>query len=299
MKTIILGLGVQGKKRKPIIGDHFFAYVDPFHDKADFKSAYDVPLDKYENVMLCIPDNDKVKLIKYFLKNKKNVLVEKPLIAKNLKELNEIKNCAEENNVACYTAYNHRFEPHIKKLKTIIEAGELGKIYNVRLFYGNGTARLVRDSLWRDQGQGVLKDLGSHLLDMINFWFGEENRSFEIVSKNNFENKSCDHAILHSKNNMDITLEMTLLSWKNTFFADIYGERGSAHIQSLCKWGPSSFTFNKRKYPSGIPDQKNYILVKSDPTWKEEYISFLEMCNKKSNNLSNDINIYNTLSSLK
>ena len=33
------------------------------------------------------------------------------------------------------------------------------------MFYGNGTARLVRDSAWRDQGAGVLPDLGSHLLD--------------------------------------------------------------------------------------------------------------------------------------
>ena len=28
---------------------------------------------------------------------------------------------------------------------------ELGRLYRCRLFYGNGTARLVRESAWRDQ----------------------------------------------------------------------------------------------------------------------------------------------------
>ena len=41
------------------------------------------------------------------------------------------------------------------------------------MFYGNGTARLVRESAWRDAGAGVLPDLGSHLLDTARFWFGD------------------------------------------------------------------------------------------------------------------------------
>lgn len=299
MKTLILGCGVQGKKRQPIIGDDFFAFVDPYNVKADYKNAYEVPLDRYENVMLCIPDKNKIDLIRYFLKNKKNILVEKPLIPTDIFELIELKNLAEENHVTCYTAYNHRFEPHIKKMKKIIKDEVLGKIYNVRLYYGNGTARLVKKSPWRDQGNGVLNDLGSHLLDMINFWFGEKQREFNIVTSNKFENKSFDHIILHNRHDLDITLEMSLLSWKNSYSADIFGEKGSAHIKSLCKWGPSSFDLNLRKYPSGIPDQKSEIITNADPTWKEEYDFFKQICLKKANNLSNDINIYNTLSSLK
>ena len=44
------------------------------------------------------------------------------------------------------------------------------------MFYGNGTARLVRDSDWRDQGSGVLHDLGSHLLDTVAYWFGQPSQ---------------------------------------------------------------------------------------------------------------------------
>ena len=57
-----------------------------------------------------------------------------------------------------------------------------GRIYRCRMFYGNGTARLVRDSAWRDQGAGVLPDLGSHLLDTARFWFGDIGDDFRVVS---------------------------------------------------------------------------------------------------------------------
>ena len=72
-----------------------------------------------------------------------------------------------------YVAYNHRFEPHFVRMRDLIASGVLGRIYRCRMFYGNGTARLVRNSDWRDQGAGVLDDLGSHVLDTARFWFGD------------------------------------------------------------------------------------------------------------------------------
>ena len=79
----------------------------------------------------------------------------------------------------CYTAYNHRFEPHYVRMRDLVKSGVLGDIYRCRMFYGNGTARLVRDSAWRDRGAGVLPDLGSHLLDTARFWFGDIGEDFQ------------------------------------------------------------------------------------------------------------------------
>ena len=75
-------------------------------------------------------------------------------------------------------------------MKELIDSGRLGKIYSIRMYYGNGTARLVRDSAWRDQGAGVLPDLGSHLLDTLNFWLGKPIEDFKIFSANRFENRA-------------------------------------------------------------------------------------------------------------
>ena len=39
-------------------------------------------------------------------------------------------------------------------MRDLIASARLGAIYRCRMLYGNGTARLVRDSEWRDQGAG-------------------------------------------------------------------------------------------------------------------------------------------------
>jgi len=298
MRIIIVGMGVQGHKRQNIAGKDVVAIVDPVFTEATYDHIEDVPLRDFDAALLCIPDEPKISIIEYLLLNKKHVLVEKPLFAANPSDLLRLKVLAEENSITCYTAYNHRFEPHFMKMKDLIDSGFLGRIYSVRLFYGNGTARLVRDSAWRDQGAGVLPDLGSHLLDTINYWFGKYFDGFTIHSANCFENISYDHITFGSNAGPLIQFELSLLSWRNHFYADIFAENGSAHINSLCKWGPSTFTVRERKLPSGRPVEESVTLVQSDPTWNLEYKHFNKLCESGLNNLENDIWINNTLQKL-
>jgi predicted dehydrogenase len=146
------------------------------------------------------------------------------------------------------------------------------------MFYGNGTARLVRESAWRDQGAGVLPDLGSHLLDTAAFWFGLLGEDFHIVSANCFENRSPDHVVFASNTTKPrLEFEMTLLNWRNHFTCNILAENGTAHIESLCKWGPSTFTWRKRILPSGRPPEEAVTLVQPDPTWEIEYAHFNQL----------------------
>jgi predicted dehydrogenase len=300
MRVIVVGLGVQGHKRRTFAGQDYSASVDPFNKDADYKQLEDVPLASYDAALLCVPDEPKVALIRYLVDNGKHVLVEKPLWAPSDDEIQELQTLARKKGVFCYTAYNHRFEPHFVKMRDVIHSGELGKIYHCRLFYGNGTARLVRDSVWRDQGAGVLPDLGSHLLDVINFWFGSLRNDFAIISSNNFENAAPDHVVFGSKSIApQIEMEMTLLSWRNHFTCDIWSEKGSAHIASLCKWGPSSFTQRTRMLPSGHPPENLTTLVQPDPTWALEYAHFRECClNGVETDLSKDLWLNQTLKKL-
>jgi predicted dehydrogenase len=289
LKIIIAGLGVQGAKRRRVAGNDVIATVDPIDKSADYKDVRDVPLDDFDAAILCIPDDPKVKLIEYLLSNKKHVLVEKPLFSKSDKNIEALAELAEKNKVVCYTAYNHRFEPHFVRMRDLIQSGILGTIYSLRMFYGNGTARLVRDSEWRDRGAGVLPDLGSHLLDTLRFWFGEDfDANFRIRGAYKHENNSFDHVIIDSNNKPAIQLEMTMLSWRNHFTCDLFAEKGSAHIESLCKWGPSTFTHRTRVLPSGRPPEEIDTLVQEDPTWDSEF----------DHNLENDIWINRTLNIL-
>ena len=287
---MVVGLGVQGYKRRKHAGADCVATVDPLNMEANYRDLHDVDPDTYDAVLACVPDEPKIDLLKYCLENKKHVLIEKPLWAIDDQQIIELEKLAIKNKVVCYTAYNHRFEPHFIKMRDLIASGELGQIYSCRMFYGNGTARLVRDSNWRDQGDGVLPDLGSHLLDTCRFWFGNNLYSFSLASYHRFENRAPDHVLVQSENSLPrINLEMTLCMWRNHFTCDILAEKGTAHIESLCKWGPSTFTHRKRVLPSGRPSEYSETLVQEDPTWEAEYIHFKQLIsNSTPTNLSTD-----------
>jgi predicted dehydrogenase len=284
-------MGVQGAKRRHAAGSAVVAVVDPVVADVDFRDVMDVSLDAYDAALLCIPDEPKVSLIEYLLSHGKHVLVEKPLFSGEDGAIERLAALAEKSKTVCYTAYNHRFEPHFLRMRDLIASGALGDIYSLRMFYGNGTARLVRDSVWRDRGAGVLPDLGSHLLDTLRFWFGADyDADFQVRGAFRHENRAFDHVILGSNRGPAIQLEMTMLSWRNHFTCDVFAERGSAHIESLCKWGPSNFTHRVRVLPSGRPPEETYTLVQPDPTWDNEYGHFVELCrNGGPHNLDNDI----------
>ncbi len=291
MRVVVAGLGVQGHKRRRVAGSDFVAAVDPVNAEAQYRKIEDMPLADYDAVLACIPDEPKIAMLEYLLGNGKHVLVEKPLWAEDEGDIKRLEKLARANRAVCYTAYNHRFEPHFVHMRDLVASGKLGAIYHCRMFYGNGTARLVRDSEWRDQGAGVLPDLGSHLLDTARFWFGDIGEDFRVISSRCFENRAPDHVVLGSRGTKpQLEFEMTLLNWRNHFTCDVFAENGSAHISSLCKWGPSSFTLRTRILPSGRPPEDTVTLVQDDPTWAIEYDHFKSLCTgKHETDLANDL----------
>lgn len=292
MRVIVVGLGVQGKKRKRIAGELCIATVDPVVNEADYSDVRDVPLSDYDAALLCVPDANKYELIKYLVSHRKHVLVEKPLLFARFEQFTEVEQMARDSETLLYTAYNHRFEPSIVRAKEIIVQGTLGKVYRCDLFYGNGTATLVRDSLWRDSGAGVIPDLGSHLLDIVAFWFDRPLDDVSLISSDCYENRAPDHAVFQARKSFPhIHGEMTLLSWRNSFAAHIMGENGSLHLRSLCKWSESEIVLRRRVRPSGRPEEEKWTEPEGDPTWEEEFLHFVRSCQSPTTSLQRDIQI--------
>jgi predicted dehydrogenase len=290
MRTLIVGYGVQGRKRLRVAGKDAVGIVDPVAADANWRDVSEVPIDAYDSALVCTPDAPKMAILRHLFDHGKHALIEKPLHAESAAELTETERLARAGGAVCYTAYNHRFEPHYVRMRDLVRSGELGHVYRCRMFYGNGTARLVRDSAWRDQGAGVLPDLGSHLLDTARFWFGEIGDDFRLVSVSRFENRAPDHVVIASDaSEPKLEFEMTLLSWRNYFTCDILAENGTAHIESLCKWGPTTFTRRTRILPSGRPPEESITLVQDDPTWELEYDHFKRLvADRAQTDLSND-----------
>ena len=81
MKVIVVGLGIQGRKRLAVAGADAVGTVDPVCDGVDFRRVEDVPLGAYDAALVCTPDGPKVELLTYLLGHGKHALVEKPLVA--------------------------------------------------------------------------------------------------------------------------------------------------------------------------------------------------------------------------
>lgn len=298
MRCVIVGLGNQGRKRQAAAGPDVAAVVDPFAPGAQYRDVTEVPLPTFDAALVCTPDAEKLAILRYLLGHGKHVLVEKPLLESRPGELAELAGLAKKTGAACYTAYNHRFEPHLIRAKELLEQQVIGRLYLAKFFYGNGTAAEVLTSTWRDTGLGVLADLGSHLLDLVRFFFGPSKRDFQLWSCERFETRAPDHACFGATSSPAIQTEMSLVSWKNTFTVDLIGEAGSIHVNGLCKWGPATLTVRRRMLPSGRPAEKIHALESSDPTWEAEYRHFQELCRTGGNTLENDIAINAVLNDL-
>jgi len=296
MRVIVVGLGIQGKKRMAVAGRDAVASVDPVASGADYERIEDVATDSYDAALVCTPDGPKVDLLTHLLGHGKHVLVEKPLVAPGNVDLERLRALAQRTGAVCYTAYNHRFEPHLVSVKRLLEEGRIGRVYHCRMFYGNGTARDVLNSPWRDRGLGVIPDLASHMLDLCMFFFGPPAGEVQAWMAQRHENAACDYFLLgYPESSPVLMLEGTLLSWRNTFGLDVIGERGSIHVTGLCKWGPTSLTVRRRVLPSGKPDEEVHTLEQKDPTCAAEYDHFRRLCATGGTNIDTDIWINSVL----
>ncbi|MDC1076104.1 Gfo/Idh/MocA family oxidoreductase [Litorivicinus sp.] len=278
MDVVVIGMGVQGEKRARVARDFGNVItVDPLAGRGDYSSISEVPIENYSTACVCVPDSEKAGTVDYLVGHEKHCLIEKPFELSNAR-LKTLEMVAAARGVVVYTAYNHRFEPSLVEVKKIVDSGFLGEPYLVRGFYGNGTAQLVKSSPWKDgPSSSIIKDLGSHLVDITEFLLGRPNETKVLSAQSNaFETNNFDWASWQLNwDGITVQQECTYLCWKNRFELEVIGSKGSVRVDGLQKWGGSRLQVHKRVFPSGVPDISEKRYSGTDPTWKEEYEFFI------------------------
>lgn len=138
--------------------------------------------EEIEAVSICTPNDTHALIAIACLNAGKHVLCEKPA-ALNVKQANEMKAVAIKNNKILNIGVVNRFNTAVNKIKEMIEAGELGKIYHVycsfrshRSIPGLGGHYTTK----KEGGGGVLIDWGVHFLDLI--FYSLNNPKVQTVS---------------------------------------------------------------------------------------------------------------------
>lgn len=137
-----------------------------------------------EAVIIALPTHLHLPCAVKAAENGKHIFLEKPL-ARNLKEGKEIISATNKNNVKLMVAYPFRFSEPFQKLKNKIETGELGDIqvaHTINISSGPFMHRAEEDipkpvpEWWMNKkltGGGALIDLGSHMINLARWYFGE------------------------------------------------------------------------------------------------------------------------------
>ncbi|MCP3967359.1 MAG: Gfo/Idh/MocA family oxidoreductase [Lentisphaerae bacterium] len=104
------------------------------------------------------------------IKHGAHVLVDKPL-ATTVEDCREIIDAAENFDKVAMIGFNLRHDPVLVKLKQIIEAGTLGKIFLIenREFYDGGRTYMARWNRFYDKSGGLWIHKGSHDFDVFNW----------------------------------------------------------------------------------------------------------------------------------
>jgi predicted dehydrogenase len=135
-------------------------------------------------VIIGLPTHLHLQCVKKAAEAKKHIFLEKP-IAKNVEEGKEIVSVARRNSVKLMIGYPLRFNPDFCDLKEKIASGKLGDVELAHAVYTSSGPFFHRaddytptpvPEWWFNReltGGGALIDLGSHMINLLRWYFGE------------------------------------------------------------------------------------------------------------------------------
>lgn len=144
--------------------------VDTYQDLAALLSRDDIHL-----VSVCTPDYTHREVATEVLRAGKHMLLEKP-IALTLGDARAIMEEAERAGTLCSIGYEFRVNPVVRTLKDLLEAGDLGELRAISMYFWRGPFQYGKSSRWIQRAEcsgGLLVEEACHWFDLLR-WFGGE-----------------------------------------------------------------------------------------------------------------------------
>ncbi len=125
-------------------------------------------------VDICTPPSTHAQIAVYAAEHGVNVLVEKPM-ATSSPECRKMVQTAEKAGVKLCVVKNHRYIPAVRRLKEIVEKGEIGRLLVIRGWISCQPPLAWTKANWpfeKDKGGGVLFNVACHVIDLM-LWLAE------------------------------------------------------------------------------------------------------------------------------
>ena len=110
------------------------------------------------------------------------VICQKPM-ANGLETAAEMVRACREAGVPFFVHENWRWQRPLRELKRTLDSGAVGKPFRARLDFNSSFPVFENQPFLREQEKFILLDVGSHLLDVVRFLFGEAERLYGQTSR--------------------------------------------------------------------------------------------------------------------
>ncbi len=164
------------------------------------------------------------------------VICQKPM-ATTLTEAAEMVRVCEKGAVPFFVHENWRWQTPIREVKHELERGSIGKPFRARLHFCSSFPVFDNQPFLKELEQFILTDIGSHILDVARFLFGEAGTLYCQTHRVHPEIKGEDVAtvMMTMDGGMTVTCEMSYASrTEHERFPETYiyieGEKGSLEL---------------------------------------------------------------------
>jgi len=186
------------------------------------------------------------------------VICQKPMAPK-LDIAAQMVDVCRKNGVPLFIHENWRWQSPIRKVKQLLNENSIGKIFKARVTFCCGFPVFDNQPFLAKLDEFILTDIGSHILDVCRFLFGEADTLLSHIATVNPRIKGEDVAnvFLKMKSGVSCYVEMSYASileyepFPQTFVL-IEGEHGSIHLT--------------RDYEIHVTTRQGTTIVKADPT---------------------------------
>ena len=302
IKCGIIGFGKMGQIRAKALENSGIAeivavydIVTPVNCKYIVVESEQAVIDSTaEAIFVCTPNYRINPLVETSLRKGKHVFAEKPP-GINLPEAISMKNCEEETGGVLMFGFNHRHHGSIKKMKEIIEAGEMGKVLWMRGRYGKEVDEAFFKG-WRANkelsGGGIMLDQGIHMVDLFLYLAGGFNEVKAFVSNLFWKVEGIEDNVFaifrNSETGVSASLHSTMTQWRYLFSLEVFLEDGAMVLNGLKTssgaYGDEDLAIkrNTKHLHEGAFDKEEHITYHIDKSWDLEIEHFLDCIKNKT-----------------
>lgn len=312
----IIGFGKMGQIRARAIADSGIGRVVAVYDiNPEITDAFPVLESPdaiihhpdVEAVFIATPNFQIKPLVIQALNAGKHVFSEKPpgINAAEVREIRKAEAAAGDRKLMF--GFNHRHHLSIRKMKDVIDSGDLGRVLWMRGRYGKEVDESFFSG-WRAKkelsGGGIMLDQGIHMLDLFLYLGGDFDEVHAFVSNLFWHIEGVEDnvfAIFRSnQSGICASLHSTMTQWRYLFSLEIFLEKGALVLNGLKTssgaYGDEDLAIKKNHdHPEeGRFESEERITYHTDTSWESEINAFFSAIRDDS-----PINLGNSTDALK